>query len=148
MFPRAFHPTVALRLTAALLMFVWTSAQALCIQHCQGHGPAAASVVGAVHGHGCCSAKAADSSGSPKSAPAAEGCAMRAVVQDSGLSEGVPVAWIPSGLPSDAWLSVTVTPAKPAGWNSPNLLPRLDAVFVPEVSLGAAARAHAPPFRA
>lgn len=128
----------AFRLTAAVAMFVWLLGQTLCLQHC-------ARLVFANGGQECCAKK---SEGQSK-APAGGGKMLCGSLKMAKLETKTllpDVAALP--LPPFVPVAFLVLPDTSPDLSLPvtfRTLPRVDFVFLPEVSLGAALRSLAPP---
>ena len=132
--------SVASRVFAVAWLFVWLTAQTLCVHHC-----AALSFAKQNGGSECCAKKSSDTSKAPTGTGSISCGGLKTVKLETktGLSE-VAVVMLPPSLPVFV-LTLPEIPAGPAFADYVRALPRVDFVFRPEVSLGAALRSHAPP---
>ena len=126
------------RLAAVVAVFFWLLGQTLCLQHCARQAFAKGT-------HACCARKAAQ----PDKAPAGGGTMLCGSLKlakletKTSLSE---VATLPP--PSFNPVVLFVLPEAAIELGGPfsrRARPRVDWVFLPEVSLGAALRSLAPP---
>ena len=130
---------VASRVFAVAWLFVWLTAQTLCVHHC-------ASLTFAKNSDSaCCAKKSSDPSKAPTGTGSISCGGLKTVKLETktGLSE-VAVVMLPPSLPVFV-LTLPEIPADSAFADYVRALPRVDFVFRPEVSLGAALRSHAPP---
>lgn len=128
------------RVFAVAWLFVWLTAQTLCVHHC-----AALSFAKQIGGSECCAKKPSDSSKAPVGSGSISCGGLKTVKFEAktGLSEVAAVIHPPI-LPVFV-LTLPEVPADSAFTDYVRALPRADFVFRPEVSLGAALRSHAPP---
>ena len=132
----ALRLSLAGRVFAVAWLFVWLTAQTLCVHHC------ASLAVAKSNGGGCCAKKApkaaTDSGDFPCSSLKTVKLEPKAVMAEFTTVNVVPFQ-------PDFVLPLPATHLDPSLAHYVRALPRADSVFEPKVSLGAALRSLAPP---
>lgn len=132
-------PVIA-RVFAAAWLLVWLTAQTICVHHCASMAFAQGKAAG-----GCCAKKSSDSAKGSSSSGAVVCGGLKTVKLESKTELSVSAAVVVTTvklvltlpLPEPHLDSFVLRPRR--------AVPRVDWVFLPEVSLGAAFRALAPP---